>query len=347
MDLALVEAARSGDEEAFASIARGSADRLFAVAHRILRDVGRAEDAVQQTLVTAWRDLPALRDIERFEAWIHRDPGPHLLRRGETRLEVVGQRRGPAPGRARRPATLTIETRDSLDRGFRRLPAEQRAVFVLHHYLGWSVGEIAENLGVRPKRSGRGSATRLPPSGRHSMPMPGRPASLPGSGWHERERIRSNRPSLARGRPDPNVRPRRAVRPRGDPHDSTAPCLVAGAEGNTCEHLCASGHCRGPRGRRRPRGHQRPSAPIGRIGRRRPAQRKPVSVGHSRAATDLRLIDQRLLDPVSDDATIQPATVVSKPFVQQDNNGFDFIINEPVHVFRGASTLVPDGVVDR
>src|SRR6188508_2952604 len=72
MDLALVEAARSGDEEAFASLVRGSADRLFAVAHRILRDIGRAEDAVQQTLVTAWRELPALRDSARFEAWIHR-----------------------------------------------------------------------------------------------------------------------------------------------------------------------------------------------------------------------------------------------------------------------------------
>ena len=72
MNLALVEAARSGDEEAFASIARGSADRLFAVAHRILRDVGRAEDAVQETLVAAWRDLPALRETERFEAWLHR-----------------------------------------------------------------------------------------------------------------------------------------------------------------------------------------------------------------------------------------------------------------------------------
>src|SRR5512144_1346685 len=72
MNLALVEAARSGDEEAFAAIARGSADRLFAVAHRILCDVGRAEDAVQQTLVTAWRELPQLRDIDKFEAWIHR-----------------------------------------------------------------------------------------------------------------------------------------------------------------------------------------------------------------------------------------------------------------------------------
>jgi DNA-directed RNA polymerase specialized sigma24 family protein len=63
VDRTLIEAALSGDEEAFASIARGSADRLFAVAHRILRDVGRAEDAVQQTLVTGPRQLPELREI--------------------------------------------------------------------------------------------------------------------------------------------------------------------------------------------------------------------------------------------------------------------------------------------
>jgi RNA polymerase sigma factor (sigma-70 family) len=54
----------------------------------------------------------------------------------------------PLNGPATPDTTLSIEVRDSLDRGFRRLPAEQRAAFVLHHYLGWSVGEIAENLGV-------------------------------------------------------------------------------------------------------------------------------------------------------------------------------------------------------
>ena len=79
MDLALVEAARSGDEEAFASIVRGSSDRLFVVAHRILRDVGRAEDAVQQTLVTAWRAFCAgeivsqasLTEMSTFEPTAH------------------------------------------------------------------------------------------------------------------------------------------------------------------------------------------------------------------------------------------------------------------------------------
>lgn len=149
MDLALVEAARSGDEEAFASIARGCADRLFVVAHRILRDVGRAEDAVQQTLVTAWRDLPALRELERFDGWIHRilvhACYAEAKRASRWSANVVML---PVDGPATPDTTQDIVTRDALDRAFRRLPAEQRAVFVLRYYLGWSVAEIAENLGV-------------------------------------------------------------------------------------------------------------------------------------------------------------------------------------------------------
>ena len=149
MNLALVEAARSGDEEAFASIARGSADRLFAVAYRIVRDVGRAEDAVQQTLVTAWRELPALREVDRFEAWLHRilvhACYAEAKRASKWSANVVAL---PLDGPATADTTHDIVTRDALDRGFRRLPTEQRAAFVLHHYLGWSVAEIAENLGV-------------------------------------------------------------------------------------------------------------------------------------------------------------------------------------------------------
>ena len=149
MDLALVEGARSGDEEAFASIVRGSADRLFTVAHRILRDVGRAEDAVQQTFVTAWRELPALRDVERFEAWLHRilvhACYAEAKRASKWSANVVIL---PMDGPASPDPFVDIVTRDALERGFGRLPTEQRAAFVLHHYLGWSVREIAENLGV-------------------------------------------------------------------------------------------------------------------------------------------------------------------------------------------------------
>ena len=149
MDRTLVEAARSGDEEAFASIARGSADRLFAVAHRILRDVGRAEDAVQQTLITAWRQLPELREVDRFEAWIHRIlvnacyTEAKRARRWSANVRVLS-----VDGPVTPDSAVSVATRDALERGFRRLPPEQCAVFVLHHYLGWPLAEIADSLGV-------------------------------------------------------------------------------------------------------------------------------------------------------------------------------------------------------
>ena len=149
MDRTLVEAARSGDEEAFSSLARAMADRLFAVAHRILRDVDRAEDAVQQALVTAWRELPGLREPERFEAWMHRILVHSCYAEAKkARIWSANVRVLPLDGPATRDTTIDIDNRDALDRAFRRLPAEQRAVFVLHHYLGLPLNEVAGLLGV-------------------------------------------------------------------------------------------------------------------------------------------------------------------------------------------------------
>jgi RNA polymerase sigma-70 factor (ECF subfamily) len=149
VDRKTVEAARSGDEEAFASIARGSADRLFAIAHRILRDVDRAEEAVQQTLISAWRELPGLREVDRFEAWLHRIlvhacyAEARRERRWSANVLLL-----PTEGPAGPDTTLDVATRDALERGFRRLPGEQRTVFVLHHYLGWPLAEISGTLEV-------------------------------------------------------------------------------------------------------------------------------------------------------------------------------------------------------
>ena len=149
MDLELVEQAQRGDREAFAILARPRADRLYAIAQRILRDIHRAEDAVQQTLVTAWRELPGLREAERFDAWLQRIlvhacyAEAKRARRWSTNVRVL-----PADGPASRDTTMDVVHRDTLDRGFRRLPPEQRAVFVFHHYLGLTLGEIADTLDV-------------------------------------------------------------------------------------------------------------------------------------------------------------------------------------------------------
>jgi RNA polymerase sigma factor, sigma-70 family len=145
----LVTAAQRGDAEAFAALARLSADRLYAVAVRVTRDRTRAEDALQQALIATWEQLPRLRDPERFEAWTYR-----LVVRFAVQQARVGRdssqqifalpEQEPTPG----DAVADVATRDQLERGFRRLTPEQRAVVVLHFYAGLSLAEIAEVIGV-------------------------------------------------------------------------------------------------------------------------------------------------------------------------------------------------------
>jgi RNA polymerase sigma-70 factor (ECF subfamily) len=149
VQVALVERARAGDEEAFAGLAREAGDRLLAIAFRILRDVGLAEDAVQQTLVLAWRELPTLRDVDRFDAWLRRllvHACYREARRGRHWANNV--RSLPATEPAGNDEFNAIAERDQLERGFRRLSPEQRAIFVLHHYLGMTLIEVAAELGI-------------------------------------------------------------------------------------------------------------------------------------------------------------------------------------------------------
>ena len=128
---------------------RAAGDRLLAIAYRILRDLGLAEDAVQQSLVLAWRELPSLRDVERFDAWIHRllvNSCYREARRG--RRWAANVRVLPVDGPVAPDEFASVMERDQLERGFRRLPPEQRAVFVFHHYVELTLPETAEQLGV-------------------------------------------------------------------------------------------------------------------------------------------------------------------------------------------------------
>jgi RNA polymerase sigma-70 factor (ECF subfamily) len=130
-------------------LVRVRGDRLFAIAHRILRDADRTEDAVQEALVIAWRDLPSLRDPDRFDAWLRRLVVRTCLaeavraRRLVTNLYVL-----PADLPAATDEYLNVADRDQLERGFRRLPPEQRALLVLRHYAGLEMAEIADALGI-------------------------------------------------------------------------------------------------------------------------------------------------------------------------------------------------------
>lgn len=146
---ALVELAQHGDEEAFASLARMAGDRLLTVAHRILRDVDRAEDAVQQTIVTAWRELPTLRDPDRFNGWLYKTlvHACYAEARRARRMTATVAILALDPPRGQ-DGILSVDDRDQLERAFRRVPPEQRAIFVFHHHLGMRLSEIAETLDI-------------------------------------------------------------------------------------------------------------------------------------------------------------------------------------------------------
>ncbi len=151
VDRDLVEQAQRGDREAFAILARTRGDTLYGVARRIVRDVGLAEDAVQQTLVIAWRDLPRLRDPDRFDAWLNRILVNACYAEARNRRAWISSIRVlPVDGPAVPDSLATLADRDEVERGFRRLPPDQRAILVLHHYLGLGLAEIGEVLDIPP-----------------------------------------------------------------------------------------------------------------------------------------------------------------------------------------------------
>jgi RNA polymerase sigma-70 factor (ECF subfamily) len=151
MERDLVKRAMAGDHDAFAALARVSIGRLFSAARLILRDDGRAEDATQEALVAAWRDLSALRDPDRFEAWLHRLLVRACYReaRRERRQWAIELEVRPLEATSPDPA-IDLTDRDQLERGFHRLDADQRIVLVLHYYLGLSLDEAADALGIPP-----------------------------------------------------------------------------------------------------------------------------------------------------------------------------------------------------
>lgn len=144
----LVERARSGDREAFGQLAAGEVDRLLAVARLILRDVEHAEDAVQETLVRCWRQLPTLREVERFDGWLYRilvnAAATEFKRRRRFEVTASSVDVEPAIG----DDVQRVVDRDELERGFRRLSIDHRAVVVLHHYVGLPLTEVALTLGI-------------------------------------------------------------------------------------------------------------------------------------------------------------------------------------------------------
>jgi RNA polymerase sigma-70 factor, ECF subfamily len=184
MDRTLVERARQGDHDAFAILVESATDRLYGVATLILRDPDRAQDAVQEALVSAWRDVRALRDPDAWDAWIHRLVVRACYReadRHRRRRLLVNTFDATPPSIGDGSADLA--DRDEIERGFRRLTVEQRAILVLHFHAGLSAAETGAALGIpegtaksRLHRALHAMRAALEADARTIQLNPGRPA---------------------------------------------------------------------------------------------------------------------------------------------------------------------------
>jgi len=144
----LVEAARRGDHEAFEVLASAAAAQLLRFAQLVLRDRPRAEDAVQEALVRAWQGLPDLRDPESWDAWLHRLIVRACADQGRRRLRHAPEVRMAWTDPVAGDHARSFADHDQLDRAFKRLKPDQRAAVVLRYYLGLTVPEVADALGL-------------------------------------------------------------------------------------------------------------------------------------------------------------------------------------------------------
>ena len=145
----LVERAKRGDHDAFEALAGPALSRLDAAARLILRDPELARDAVQDGFIRAWRNLPALRDPDRFDAWLRRlvvNACLDITRRRRRRAIEIDL--SPLDASTGADIASLIADRDLLDGALRHLDPEWRAIVVMHYFLGMPLPEVATALGI-------------------------------------------------------------------------------------------------------------------------------------------------------------------------------------------------------
>ncbi len=149
-DFALVERASRGDPVAFEALIETRLDRLFRTAWAIIGNEADARDATQDACTSAWRELPRLREMDKFDAWLSRvlvNACRAKLRRRAHVREVQMQLEHDRPGPTSDDPGQFVEM-DAISRAFDRLSADARTILVLHHLRHEPVTAIAAALGI-------------------------------------------------------------------------------------------------------------------------------------------------------------------------------------------------------
>jgi RNA polymerase sigma-70 factor (ECF subfamily) len=179
MNTELVQRARDGDQGAFEALAESVADRLYTTAALVLHDRTLAEDAVQETLIRTWRSLPRLRDAARFDAWQRRILVHACLDLAQRERHSRSEHELTDTLAADVDIESVAATRDAVSQAFATLTPAHRAAFVLRHYFGHPVVEVADALHV-PLGTAKSRIHYAEQAMARAMEVAGEPAALGG-----------------------------------------------------------------------------------------------------------------------------------------------------------------------
>lgn len=149
-DAALVRRAARGDAVAFERLVTARTDRAFRIARAILANEADAYDATQEAFVSAWRELPRLRDPDSFDAWLRRIlvNACRAQLRGRRRVREISLDTAADRGDPDGHFPDSVGDTDVLARAFARLDVDKRSILVLHHFDHEPLAVIATTLGI-------------------------------------------------------------------------------------------------------------------------------------------------------------------------------------------------------
>ena len=154
-----IRSAAAGNTVAFNRLVLAHREGAMMLATRLLRNGPDAEDIVQDAFVKAWEELPGFRGESLFSSWLYRivyNLSLNKLRGRKLRWFVrIGEESDeeevnwnlPSDDPLPDEVVISNEQREQLEGAIKKLPAKQRAIFVMRHEQGLSNGEIAEITG--------------------------------------------------------------------------------------------------------------------------------------------------------------------------------------------------------